>query len=194
MGAYHCMEREAVRLGRARKREKAARRAAEARCRMASVAAAIKPMPTLAATKHDLPSPLRRVQERRKREAKYEAEARRLKQDMAVVGPIKDLFKGIRESIALIDRAPRDEKGRIRAHDVTEEGVEFTFFEKPSRMFKRFTADERHALSVTARKNRAAAKRLAISIAAARSAWEATLAEYVQIERSGSPSTREGRL
>lgn len=43
-------------------------------------------------------TPFQRHSCRRKREAKQNAEARRLKEDMAVSGTVKDLLKAIRES------------------------------------------------------------------------------------------------
>ena len=43
-------------------------------------------------------TPFQQHSRRRKREAKQNAEARRLKEDMAVSGTVKDLLKAIRES------------------------------------------------------------------------------------------------
>jgi len=184
MGAIFPMAPLAVRQGLIKKREKEARRAAEAQERASVLAAAGRALAQRLPTVADKPSRSRveRQNRRRKREAKRKAEARRLKEDMAVTAAVKDLLKAIRESVALIDRIPKDERGLMRAHDVTEDGDEITSFEKTSFMFKRFTSDERHALSVITRKYRAAAKRQVASIAAARGVWEATLAEYKRNE------------
>jgi hypothetical protein len=192
MGKIFPMSPLAARLGFVRKREKEARRADDAQRQLASLAATVEPLcPPLDKKQEGDSSPPRRRQVPRKREAKRKAEARRLKEDMAVCAAVKDLLKAIRESVALIDRIPKDEWGRMCAHDVTEDGEEVTSFEKTSYMFKRFTVDERHVLSVITRKHRAAAKRLTASIAATRGTWEATLAEYKRNEILG-PSTKSG--
>jgi len=184
MGAIFPMAPLAVRQGLIKKREKEARRAAEAQERASVLAAAGSALAQRLPTVADKPSRSRveRQNRRRKREAKRKAEARRLKEDMAVSAAVKDLLKAIRESVALINRIPKDELGRMRAYDVTEDGEEITSFEKTSRMFKRFTVDERYALSVITRKHRGAAKRLMASIDAARGIWEATVAGYKRNE------------
>ena len=58
-------------------------------------------------------------------------------------------------------------------------------------MFRRFTFEEREALSFTTGKYRTAAKRLSVSVTAARNLWEATLAEYKRVELIGS-TTKAG--
>lgn len=191
MGAHHCMASEAIRLGRVRKREKEAQRAAKAQIRLALVAAAIEPAPVAADTRQPK-SPFCRREARRKRGAQQKAETHRLKEDLAVSAAVKDLLKAIRESVAIIDQVPKDGRGRMRAHDVTEDGEEVTSFEKTSRMFKRFTVDERYALSVITRKHRSAAKRLTASISAARGVWQATLAEYERNDSIGSTIKARG--
>src|ERR1700722_14280188 len=113
---------------------------------------------------------------------------------MAVSGAVKDLLKAIRESVGSIARVPKDEWGRMHAYGLTKDGEEIPCFEKTSRMFKRFTSKEARALYVTARKYRAAAKRLSASVAAAWSLWEATLAEYKRIELTGSATKAGGHL
>jgi hypothetical protein len=139
-------------------------------------------------------TPFQQHSRRRKREAKQNAEARRLKEDMAVSGAVKDLLKAIRESVGSIARVPKDEWGRMHAYGLTKDGEEIPCFEKTSRMFKRFTSKEARALYVTARKYRAAAKRLSASVAAAWSLWEATLAEYKRIKLTGSAMKAGGHL
>jgi hypothetical protein len=139
-------------------------------------------------------TPFQRNSCRRKREAKQNAEACRLKEDMAVSGAFKDLLKAIRESVGSIARVPKDEWGQVHVYGFTEDGEEIPSFEKTSRVFKRFTCKEAHALYVTTRKYRAAARRLTASVAAAWSLWEATLAEYKCIELTGSATTAGGHL
>jgi hypothetical protein len=139
-------------------------------------------------------SRLERHNRRRKRKAKQKAEARRVNEDMAVSGGVKDLLKAIRESVATIDRIPKDELGRLCAYDIAEKGEEITFSEKPSRVFERFTAHERNALWVITQKHRAASKRLAASIANVWGIWEATRAEYRRTERIGSATKAGGQL
>jgi hypothetical protein len=70
-------------------------------------------------------------------------------------------------------------------------GEETTASRKTSSVFGRFTFGERRALSSTTGKYRTAAKRLSVSVAAAWSLWEATLAEYKRNEVVGS-STKVG--
>jgi hypothetical protein len=139
-------------------------------------------------------TPFQRSSCPRKREAKQNAEACRLKEDMAVSGAVKNLLKAIRESVGIIARVPKDEWGRMRAHGVTGDGEEIPSFERTSRMFKRFTSKEARSLYVTTRKYRAAAKRLTASVAAAWRLWEATLAEYKRIELTGSATKAGGHL
>ena len=185
----------AVRQGGVNKCEKDFRRAAQLQARASALgvrngagqglpAAPCKPACTL----------FQRNSCRRKREAKQNAEACHLKEDMAVSGAVKDLLKAIRESVGSIARVPKDEWGRMHAYGVTGDGEEIPSFEKTSRMFKRFTSKEARALYVTTRKYRAAAKRLSASVAAAWSLWEATLAEYKRIELTGSATKAGGHL
>lgn len=173
MGAYFPMAPLAVRLGFVRKREKEARRTAEAQQQASSPAAATRP--AHAVEPKPTTSSFERRENRRKREAKQKAEALRVKEDVAVSGAARNLLKAVRESVALIDRLPRDDKGRLRTYDVTEDGAELEHFEKPSRVFRRFTFEELRALSVVACKHRAAAKRLSRSVASARGAWDGAL-------------------
>jgi hypothetical protein len=111
---------------------------------------------------------------------------------MAVCAAVKDLRKAIGDSIAIIARIPKDELGQVTAYEV-EDGQEIISSVEPSCVFERFTAEERHALSAVVRKHRAAAKRLASSIAAAREVWAATLAEYKRNERIAPAAKAGGR-
>jgi hypothetical protein len=138
-------------------------------------------------------SPLQRHNRRRTREAKQKAEARRLKGEIAVSTAVKELVKAVGDSVAIIARLPRDEWGRVRVYDVTEGGEEITCFRKTSSVLRRFTFEERDALSSTTGKYRAAAKRLRESVSAAWDFWQATLAEYKRNEHSGS-STKAGGI
>jgi hypothetical protein len=191
MGKIFPMASLAVRQGLVKKREKEARRAAGLWERASVLAVSGASQRLSEAPDKPAYDPLQRHNRRRKREAKQKAEARRLKEDMAVSGAVKDLLNAVRESVGIIARVPKDEWGRMHAYDVTEDGEEILSYEKTSRMFKRFASDERRALSVITRKYRAAAKRLTASVAAAYGLWEATLAEYKRIELTGS-STRAG--
>jgi hypothetical protein len=196
MGAIFPMAPLAVRQGLIKKREKEARRAAEAQ-KQASVQAAAggalaQRLPPVA----DKPgrSRLERQNCRRKGEAKRKAKARRVNEDMAVSGAVKDLLEAHRESVAAINWIPKDELGRMRAYDLTQDGEEVISFKKPSCVFKRFTADERHALWVITWKYRAAAKRLEASVANAWGVWQTTLAEYKRTERMRSATKPGGQL
>ena len=129
----------------------------------------------------------------RKREAKQKATARRLKEDMAVSGAVKDLLKAIRESVEIslgspkmngAGSTPTASRGTVKKSCPSR---------KRRRMFKRFTSEETRALSVATRKYRAAAKRLTTSAAAAWSLWEATFAEYKRIELTGSAMKGRGQ-
>jgi hypothetical protein len=195
MGAIFPMAALAVRQGLVKKREKEARRAAELQER-ASILALSKGATTGLTVVSGKPAcnPLERHNRRRRREAKRNAEARRLKAEMSVSTAVKDLLKAIRDSVAIIARLPRDEWGRIRVDDVTEGGEGTSSTKKASSVFRRFTLEERHALSSTTRKYRAAAKRLSVSVTAAWSLWEATLAEYKRIELTGSLTKAGGHL
>jgi hypothetical protein len=181
-----------VREGLVKKREKEARRAAQLQERASVLGVSNGAGQGLSVVPHKPAcTPFERHNRHRKRQAKQKAEARRLREDMAVSAAVKDLRKAIRESVAVIDRIPKDEWGLMRAYDVAEDGEEITSFERTSRMFKRFTSKERRALSLITRKYRAAAKRLTASVTTAWGLWEATLAEYKRIELTGS-STRAG--
>jgi hypothetical protein len=171
------MAPEAVRQGLVKKRMKEARRAQEAQERALSMVKALaQPFPEVAG--RPARNPLARHNRRRKREAKRKAEARRLKAEMSVSTAVKDLLKATRDSGAIIARLPRDQWGRIRVYDDPEGGEETTSSRKPSSVFRRFTFAERRALSAATRKYRAAATRLSVSVTAAWSVWEATLAAY----------------
>ena len=61
-------------------------------------------------------------------------------------------------------------------------------------MFRRFTFEERRALSSTTGKYRTAAKRMSVSVTAAWNLWEATLAEYKRVELIGSTTKAGGLL
>ncbi len=181
MGAIFPMAPLKVREGLLKKREKEARRSPEQASGIAVSSGAPQGLSTLPDKLP--PHPLERHNRRRKRKAKQKAEARRLKEDMAVSAAVKDLLKAIRENVALIARIPKDEWGRMRIY---KDGIEVPSFVKASLLFKRFTIDERRALSVITRKHRAAAKRLVTSITAARGTWETRLAEYRRKERRKS--------
>jgi hypothetical protein len=192
MGAIFPMAPHKVREGLLKKREKEARRSAE----QASIVAVSSGAPQGLSPLPDKlpPNPLERHNRRRKRKAKQKAEARRLKEDMAVSAAVKDLLKTIRDSVGTIARIPKDERGRMHAYDVTEDGEEIPFFEKTSQIFKRFTSKERRALLVITRKYRAAAKRLTTSVAAAEGLWDATLADYNGDELKRSATKSGGHL
>jgi hypothetical protein len=113
---------------------------------------------------------------------------------MAVSTAVKDLLKAIRDSVSIIARLPTDEWCRVRVYDVTEGGKESTSSRKPSSVFRRFTFEERRALSSTVGKYRTAAKRLSVSVTTAWSFWEATLAEYKRVELIGSTTKAGGLL
>jgi hypothetical protein len=191
MGAIFPMAPLKVREGLLKKREKEARRSAE----KASVIAVSGGAPQDFLLRPDKlpPNPLQQHNRRRKRAAKQKAETLRLKGDMAVSTAVKELLKAIRDSVAIVARLPRDERGRVRVYDVTEGGAEITSSTKTSSAFRRFTFEERRTLSSTTRKYRTAAKRLSVSVAAAWKLWEATLAEYKRVELIRS-STRPGGI
>jgi hypothetical protein len=117
---------------------------------------------------------------------------RRLRGEIAVSTAVKDLVKAIGDSVAIIAQLPKDEWGRIGVDDVTESGKETTYLRKTSSVFRRFTVEERGALSSTTGKYRTAAKRLRVSVTAAWNLWEATLAEYKGAELIGC-MTKPGR-
>lgn len=195
MGAIFPMAPLATRMGFVKKREKEARRSAQPPQRDCV------PFPDQNA--HRIPAsldkpaplnPLQRHNRRRTREAKQKAEARRLNGEMAVSTAVKDLVKAAGDSAAIIARLPRDEWGRVCVYDVTEGGEETTSSRKPSSVFRRFTFEERRALSSTTGKYRAAAKRLSVSVTAAWNLWEATLADYKRVELAGSTTKAGGPL
>jgi hypothetical protein len=184
MGAIFPMAPLKVREGLVKKREKEARRATQLQEQASVLGVSNGAGQGLPVVPHKPAcTPFERHNRRRKRQAKQKAEARRLKEDMGVSGAVKDLLKAIRDSDAIIARIPKDEWGRMCAYDLAEDGEEIVSFEKTSCLFKRFTVDERRALSAIMRKHRAAAKRLVASIAAARGLWATTLAEYKRSER-----------
>jgi hypothetical protein len=194
MGAIFPMTSLKVREGLVKKREKQVRRAAQLQEQASvfgvsnGVGQGLPMVPHKPAC-----TPLEQHNRRRKRAEKQKAEARRLTEDMAVSGAVKDLHKGIRDSVAIIARLPRDELGRVRVYDVTEGGEETTSSRKTSFVFRRFTFEERRALSSTIGKYRSAAKRLSVSVTAAWKLWEATLAEYKRVELIRS-SARPGGI
>jgi hypothetical protein len=195
MGAIVPMTALAVRQGGVKKCEKDFRRATQLQERAAALGVhngAGQGLPS--APCKPACTPFQRHSCRRKREAKRSAEARRLKEDMAVSGAVKDLLKAIRESVGSIARVPKGEWGRMHAYGVTGDGEQIPSFEKTSHMFKRFTSEETRAFYVTTRKYRAAAKRLAASAAAASNLWEATLAQYKRVELTGSATKAGGHL
>ena len=195
MGAIFSMAPLATRLGLVKKRQKEARRSAHAG-RYDHVASCDQAAHrVLALLDKSAPlSPLERHNRRRRRTAKQKAEARRLKEDMAVSTAAKDLLKAIRQSVTIIARLPKDEWGRMCGYDLTDDSEEMPTVEKTSRSFRRFTSKERRALSATTRKYRAAAKRLRDSVTAAWSLWEATLAEYKRDELIASSAKPGGIL
>jgi hypothetical protein len=192
MGKIFPMASPAVRLGFVRKREKEARRAAAiAQSRLTLAATALGPMPADArplweAPSKPVPTGLERYNARRSREAKRKAEALRVNGDLAVSTAVRDLLKAIQESVDLIARLPRNDRGRVLCHDVRRDGTPCDRFIKPSWMFARFTDDERRALSAATRKHRAAAARLSASIHRARSRWFAASEGYKAAERRGT--------
>jgi hypothetical protein len=188
MGAIFPMAPLPVRLGFVRKREREARRAAKAQSQLTAPAAALRSRPADARPLRAAPSKpvltgLQRYNARRSREAKQKAEALRVNGDLAVSTAVRDLQKAIQESVDLIARLPRNDRGRVLSHDVTRDGTPCDRFIKPSWMFSRFTDDERRALSSAIRKHRAAAARLSASIERARSRWLATREGYRTTER-----------
>jgi hypothetical protein len=106
--------------------------------------------------------------------------------DLAVSTAVRDILKAIQESVDLIGRLPRNDRGRVLCHDVRRDGTPCDRFIKPSWMFARFTDDERRALSAATRKHRAAAARLSASIHRARSRWFAASEGYKSAERRGT--------
>ena len=192
MGAIFPMAPLKVREGLLKKREKEARRSAE-QASIIAVSSGAPPGPSSLPDRPP-PNPLERHNRRRKREAKQKAEVRRLKEDMAVYAAVKGLDKAIRGCVGIIARVPKDELGRMQAYDLTEDGEEILSFEKTSCVFKRFTYNERRALSVITRKYRAAAKRLNGSVAAVEGLWEAALAQYKRNELKGSTTRAGGHL
>jgi hypothetical protein len=194
MGAIFAMAPLATRMGFVKKREKEARRSA------LQAQHDCVPFPDQSAHQRpvvlDKPtplSPLQRHNRRRTREARQKAEARRLKGEIAVSTAVKDLVKAIGDSVTIITQLPKDEWGRIRTDDVTENGKETTYSRKKSSVFRRFTVEERGALSSTTGKYRTAAKRLSLSVTAAWNLWEATLAEYKRVELIGCTTQPEGK-
>jgi hypothetical protein len=194
MGAIFPMAPLATRMGFVKKRQKEARRSAQ------QVQRDCVPFPDQGAHRSpaflDKPaplSPLQRHNRRRTRAAKQKAETLRLMGDMAVSIAVKDLLKAIRDGSAIIARLPTDEWGGVRVCDGAKGGEETTSARKTSSVFRRFTFEERRALSSTTGKYHAAAKRLSVSVAAAWNLWEATLAEYKRVELVRS-STQPGGI
>jgi hypothetical protein len=188
MGAIFPMAPLAVRIGIARKREKDARRTAIAQSQLTLPAKTLGPMPADTRPLWEAPSRpvvtgLQRYNARRSRQARRKAEARRVNGDLAVSASVKDLLKAIQESVDLIARLPRNDRGRVLCHDVTCDGTPRDRFIKPSWMFARFTDDERRALSAAIRKHRAAATRLSASIYYTRGRWLAASEGYKTTER-----------
>ena len=116
-----------------------------------------------------------------------------MKGEIAVSTAVKDLVKAIGDSVAIIAQLPKDEWGRIRGDDVTESGKETAYSRKTSSVFRRFTIEERGALSFTTGKYRTASKRLSVSVTAAWNLWEATLAEYKRVELIGCMTKPGGK-
>jgi hypothetical protein len=188
MGKIFPMAPLAVRLGFVRKREKEARRAAVAQSELTLPTTALRPKPADARplweeSSKPVLSGLQRYNARRSREAKRKAEAFRVKGNLAVSTAVRDLLKAIQESVDLIARLPRNNRGRVHTYDVTCDGTPCDRFIKPSWMFARFTDDERRALSSAIRKHRAAAARLSASIHCARGRWLAASEGYKTAER-----------
>jgi hypothetical protein len=195
MGGIFPMAPLATRLGLVKRREKEARRSVQQRHRdcVPSAEQGVHPLAAFLAQPAPL-SPLQRHNRRRTREARQKAETRRLKGEMAVSIAVKDLLKAVGDSSAIIARLPRDEWGRVRVYDVTESGGETTSSRKTSSVFRRFTFEERRALSSTTGKYRTAAKRLSVSVTATSNLWEATLAEYKRLELIRSSAQPGGIL
>jgi hypothetical protein len=196
MGAIFPMAPLSTRMGFVKKREKEARRSAQ-RSQRDCV-----PLPDLEVYRLPAfldkpvapPSPLQRHNHRRKREAMQKAETLRLKGDMAVFAAVKDLQKSIRDSVALIEEIPQDERGRLRIHDIIKGVDESKSSEKASSAFRFFTSNERRALSAATRKYRVAAKRLSVPVTTAWNLWETTLADYKRGELNGSKTKAGGLL
>jgi len=183
----------ATRLGFVKKRQKEARRSAlsEDSGHAPSRDQGVSRLPALLDKPAPL-SPLQRHNRRRRRAGKQKEEARRLKEDMAIVTASRDLVKAVRGSAVVIARLPRDELGRAHTFLMTDDGGMIPTVEKPSRMFRRFTLKERRALSAAVGKYRAAAKRMSVSVSTARGVWEATLAEYKRNELTRSSANPGG--
>jgi hypothetical protein len=195
MGAIFPMAPLAARMGFVRKREKEARRSAQAdhRDHVPPREQGARPLPALLDKPVPL-SPLQRHNRRRRRAGKQKEEARRLKEDMAIGTATKDLVRAVRGSAVVIARLSRDELGRAHTFLMTDDGGVIPAVEKPSRMFRRFTLKERRALSAAAGKHRAAAKRMSVSVSTAWSIWDATLAEYKRNELTRSSANPGGTL
>jgi hypothetical protein len=185
MGAIFPMAPLTVRQGLVKKREKEARRAAETQERASVQAAAGSALAQRLQPVADKPgrSRLQRYNARRSREATRKAETRRVNGDVAISTAVKDLLKAIQESVDLIARLPRNDRGSVLCHDVTEDGTPRDRFIKPSWMFAHFTDDERRALSAAIRKHRAAAARLGAPIHCSRSRWLAASEGHKKAER-----------
>jgi hypothetical protein len=189
MGKIFPMAPLKVRLGLVRKCEKEARRnAAIAQSRLALAATALGPMRADARLCLKVPSKpvvigLQRYNARRSREAKRKAEALRVNGDLAVSTAVKNLLKAIQESVDLIARLPRNDRGRVLSHNAARDGTPYDRFIKPSWAFARFTDDERRALCAAIRNHRAAAARLSGSIEAARCQWLAVSNACKEAER-----------
>jgi hypothetical protein len=195
MGAIFPMAPLSTRMGFVKKREKEARRPAQQaqRDRVLVGDQGAHRLPAFLDKPAPL-NPLQRHNRRRTREARQKAEARRLREGIAISTAAKDLVKAIGDSVAIVAQLPKDELGRIRVYDVTDSGEETTSSRKPSSVFRRFTVEERRALSFTTGKYRTAAKRLSVSVTAAWNLWEATLAEYKRVELIGSTTKAGGLL
>jgi len=181
MGKIFPMAPVVVRNGYVRRLEKERQRAAEAQIRLTALL--VEPARLLVeAPPKPAPTGLQRYNERRSREARRKAEARRLSGDLAISGAVKNLLAAVWESVEMIARSPRDGKGRVLIRDASCDGHPRDHFIKPSWKFARFTVEERNALSATIRKHRAAAARLSASIDEARGRWLATYEGYRNAE------------
>jgi hypothetical protein len=195
MGAIFPMAALTTRLGLVKKRHKEARRSALAEHgdHVPSRDQGVSRLPALLDKPVPL-SPLQRHNRRRRRAGKQKAEARRLKEDMAIGTATKDLLKAVLESVVIIARLPRDELGRARTYRILDDGGKIPTVEKTSRLFRRFTLKERRALSAAVGKYRAAAKRMRVSVSTAWSVWETTLAEYKRDELTRTSAKPGGIL
>src|SRR5271165_2410751 len=196
MGKIFPMASLVVRLGFVRKREKEARRAAEAQRLPAPDRNTIQAPPLeakrtlLAASPRQHVTGLHAYNAHRSRESRRKADAKRRGEEGSVIAAIRALEKDIRENVRYIDRWAQDDGRVALANDELPIGIEDVPFgrkierKKPSDAFSRLTEGSREALRAVMRKHRGASARLRSSIDAVLAAYRAALERYEKIESS----------